>query len=203
MNLKCNHLLIAAILFACVCSFAACKKSENPPLATTPLYDTLGWFIQGAMGKVEGNGTKMIPDPDHSGKKIQAGRLAIRTVVNKALPIIAGDPQLAVYFPVLLAELGAGNKTGYAHLLETFTDFVQQGVSTQKVYKGKSMVEAHNRADYKRFGDNAHAVADSSDFDKFVGDIVVAAQSLNVPASVINQLGVLLYSTEGDVVQDK
>lgn len=206
MNLKFKHLLVGAACFSFAIAFSACDKNDNPPeppLATSPLYDTLGWFIQGASGKVEGNGTKMIADPDHNGMKVQAGRLAIRTVVNTALPIIAGDPQLSVYFPTLLAELNAGNKTGYSDLLESFTDFVQQGVSGQMVYKGKSMLTVHNFATYKRFGDAQHPTADSADFDKFVGDIVVAANSLKVPASVIGQLGKLLYSTEGDVVQDK
>lgn len=205
MNLKLKHLLIGAFCIASATAFSACHKNDNPPesLATTPLYDTLGWFIQGGMGKVEGNGTKMIADPDHSGTKIQAGRLAIRTVVNTALPIIAADPQLSVYFPTLIAELGAGNTTGYSKLLESFTSFVQQGVSGQKVYTGKSMLVVHNFKTYKRFGDAANPTADSADFDKFVGDIVVAARSLKVPGSVINQLGKLLYSTEGDVVQDK
>lgn len=205
MKFKFNYLVAGAILFSFLFSFSACKKNNNPtpPLATTPLYDTLGWFIQGGTGMVEGNGTKMIADPDNPGIKVQAGRLAIRTVVNTALPIIAADPQLSVYFPTLLAELGAGNKTGYADLLENFTDFVQQGVSGQKVYRGKSMVAVHNHASYDRFGDAAHPTSDSSDFDQFVGDIVVAAQSLKVPGSVIAQLGTLLYSTEGDIVQNK
>lgn len=205
MNLKLKPLLIGAICFTFMFAFSACHKNDNPPetLATTPLYDTLGWFIQGGMGKVEGNGTKMIADPDHSGTKIQAGRLAIRTVVNTALPIIAADPQLSVYFPTLIAELGAGNTTGYADLLENFTSFVQQGVSGQKIYSGKTMLAAHNFKTYKRFGDAAHPTADSADFDQFVGDIVMAANSLKVPTSVINQLGKILYSTEGDVVQDK
>lgn len=205
MNLKIKHLLIGAICIASATAFSACHKNDNPPetLATSPLYDTLGWFIQGAMGPVEGNGIKMIADPDHSGSQVQAGRLAIRTVVNKALPIIAADPQLSVYFPTLIAELGAGNKTGYSDLLESFTNFVQQGVSGQKVYTGKTMLASHNFKTYNRFGDAAHPTADSADFDQFVGDIVIAANSLKVPTSVINQLGKLLYSTEGDVVQDK
>lgn len=202
MKTNLRHYLTGSLLLAIVVLFSACKKNNNPPqLSTTPLYDTLGWFIQGAMGPVEGNGTKMIADPDMPGMKIQAGRLAIRTVVNTALPIIAADPQLAPYFPTLIAELGAGNKTGYADLLESFSSFVQQGVSGQKVYKGKSMKVVHNNATYKRFGSATDPTSDNDDFDKFIGDIVVAAQSLKVPGSVINQLGVILNSVRGDVVQ--
>jgi hypothetical protein len=47
------------------------------------------------------------------------------------------------------------------------------------------------------------ATADSADFNEFVGDIATAAVKLNVQVSVIQQLGALLYTTEGDVVQKK
>lgn len=187
--------------------FSACKKDDNTPdnttptLASTPLYDTLGWFIQGGQGQVMGRGTEMISDPDNPGTKIQAGRLAIRTVVKQALSVIASDTALAPYFPTLLGEVGAGNTTGFAHLLGTFTDFVQQAVSGQKIYKGKSMLVAHNHSTYSRFGSDAHPVADDGDFNQFINDVVIAAQSLNVPNSVIGQLGVLLTSVKGDVVQ--
>jgi hypothetical protein len=178
-------------------------QDKTAILATTPLYDTLGWFIQGATGPVAGNGVKMIPDPNNQGQMIQAGRLAIHTVVNKALGIIAADPKLSVYFPTLLAEVGANNTTGYSHLLETFTDFVQAGASGQHIYEGLSMKAAHNHATFSRFGDMNHPTADSTDFNQFIGDVVLAAQFYNVPNSVIGQLGVLLVSTEGDVVQKK
>lgn len=199
--MKFKHYAAFALVAGLFMIVGSCQKHSDTPLATTPLYDTLGWFIQGGMGPVEGNGIKMINDPENPGQQIQAGRLAIRTVVNTALPIIAADPQLSPYFPVLLAELGAGNTTGYAHLLETFTDFVQQGVSGQEVYHGLSMLAAHNNATYNRFGSPDNPTADSSDFDKFVGDVADAAASLTVPESIIAQLGALLYTTEGDVVQ--
>lgn len=196
-----------------VASITSCKKDDptpdepvvdNPMLESTPLYDTLGWFIQGGSQSmaIEGQGTKMIADPDNSGQTIQAGRLAIRTVVNSSLQIIAGDPSLAVYFPTLLNEVGSGNTTGLAILLESFTDFVQQAVSGQMIYTGKSMIEAHNHDTYSRFGSTSQQfVTETSDFDQFVGNIVQASQSLNVPNSVIAQLGDILYSVEDDVVQ--
>lgn len=197
-------LLFIPVLFIFV-FFSACDNDDDNPVTppmSTALYDTLGWFIQGAQGPIANQGTKMIPDPKNEGEKIQAGRLAIRVVVNKSLGVIAADPKLAEYFPVLLNEVGNGNTTGLAELLNTFTDFVQQAVSGQKVYHGLNMVEAHSHETNSRFGSEAVPTADSADFDQFVGDIAQAAQKLNVPGSVIAQLGALLYTTEGDVVQD-
>lgn len=201
-----NIAMILALFLGALLSFSSCKKDNNTPnntpaLATTPLYDTLGWFIQGGQGQVSGSGTEMVSDPDNPGVQIQAGRLAIRTVVKQALSVIASDTSLAVYFPTLLNEVGAGNTTGMANLLGSFTDFVQQAVSGQKVYNGRTMLVAHNHNTYSRFGSAAHPVADEADFNQFINDVVIAAQSLNVPNSVIGQLGVLLTSVKGDVVQ--
>lgn len=205
MKTQPKWMILSVAVLAGIFAFSSCKKnSVTPQLATTPLYDTLGWFAQGATGPVAGQGTKMVSDPDNSGHQIQAGRLAIRTVVNKALGVIASDTSLAKYFPVLLGEVGAGNTTGLAELSKNFTDFVQQAVSGQKgLYTGLSMVAAHSHATNPRFGSNTTPTADSTDFNKFVGDIATAAVNLNVPGSVIQQLGALLYTTEGDVVQDK
>lgn len=189
-------------ILLCLSSCHNNDKDDMTVIPTTPLYDTLGWFIQGATGQVAGQGTKMVADPDNEGQKIQAGRLAIRTVVNKALGIIASDNRLAVYFPTLLAEVGDGNTTGLAHLLNSFTDFVQTAVSKQDVYKGPDMKTVHNHATFARFGSADHPTSNKQDFDVFVGDVAQAAQSLNVPASVIGQLGTLLYTTEGDIAYD-
>lgn len=193
-------IIIAGIAFISMAT-TSCKKDNNEnTLATTPLYDTLGWFIQGAQGNVAGNGTKMIDDPDNPGQKIQAGRLAIRTVVNQAIMVIAADTALNVYFPTLLSEVTAGNTTGYAHLLETFTDFVQQAVSGQQIYKGLSMTAAHTHATFSRFGDEAHSTSGEDDFNRFIGDVGQAATSLNVPPSVTGQLAALLETTKADIV---
>lgn len=205
MKTQPKWMILSAVVLAGIVAFSSCKKnSVTPQLATTPLYDTLGWFAQGATGPVAGQGTKMVSDPDNSGHQIQAGRLAIRTVVNKALGVIASDTSLAKYFPVLLGEVGAGNTTGLAKLSKNFTDFVQQAVSGQKgLYTGLSMVAAHSHTTNPRFGSEANPTADSADFNEFVGDIASAAVKLNVPVSVIQQLGALLYTTEVDVVQKK
>src|ERR1700753_2068337 len=205
MKFSVKKFLFASSIILGVVYFSSCSKKNNGSSApaTTPLYDTLGWFIQGGTGTVAGSGTVMIADPSNAGTMIQAGRLAIRTVVNQALGVVAADPKMAPYFPTLLAEVGAGNTTGYNHLLNTFTDFVQQAVSGQTIYMGLSMKAAHNFSPNTRFGSASHATADSLDFNNFIADIVSAATTLKVPNSVIGQLGVILYSTEGSVVQDK
>lgn len=199
--------LALVLVFGGLITFGSCSNDDNSgtnpgsELQTSALYDTLGWFIQGGHGEVVNQGTKMISDPDHPGEQIQAGRLAIRTVVEKSLNIIAADPELAEYFPTLLNEVGQGNTTGLSNLLGNFTDFVQQGVSGQEVYEGKTMIKVHNHETYSRFGSSEHPVADEASFNQFINDVVEAAQSLDVPDSVIAQLGDLLTSVEGDVVQ--
>jgi hypothetical protein len=207
--MKSSKLVLFAVLitigFGALCMSACSKDKTTTPttsvLASSPLYDTLGWFIQGGQGAVAGNGIKMVPDSDNAGQNIQAGRLAIRTVVNKALMVIAADTTINIYFPTLLGELNANNTTGYSHLLNTFTDFVQQAVSGQQIYMGLSMKVAHNHATYARFGSAAHPTSSNADFDQFVTDVATAAQQLNVPNSVITQLGALLNTTRADVVQ--
>lgn len=178
------------------------KEKEEIKLSTTPLYDTLGWFIQGATGAVAGQGIKMITDPGDSTKKIQAGRLAIRTVVEASELVLAADPELAVYFPTLLTEVGAGNTTGFFKLRENLTDLIQQVASGQKnVYKGLDMVKTHDFKSNPRFGSAENDKADDADFDRFVGDVVIAMTALKIPASVQGQLGAALEATRAQVVQ--
>jgi hypothetical protein len=189
------------ILLTTSCKDDEVQKMEEQ-LATTPLYDTLGWFIQGAAGAVAGQGTKMITDPQDSTSKIQAGRLAIRTVVEASELVLAGDTALAVYFPTLLAEVGAGNKTGFIELRENLTDLIQQVASGQKnVYKGLDMVKTHDFKTNPRFGSAVNDKADDADFDRFIGDVVIAMTALKVPTSVQAQLGAALESTRSQVVQ--
>ncbi len=173
------------------------------PLATTALYDTLGAFIQGISSPIEGQGTKMIPDPEAPGQMIQAGRLAIRTVIEEAEGVLAADPLMAPYFPTLLAEVGANNTTGFFALRENFTDLIQEIASTQTgLYTGLDMVAAHDHATNPRFGSVEDPVAGDDDFDQFVADVVIAMTNLNVPPSVQGQLGAALEATRDDVVQE-
>lgn len=206
-NSKLTKLFAFMLLFSSICFISCDKDDDTPeptptPLATSALYDTLGWFIQGATMQVAGQGTKMIADPEDNTKMIQAGRLAIRTVIEEAENVLAGDPEMAPYFPTLLAEVGAGNTTGFFKLRETFTDLIQQVVSGQQIYKGLDMVATHDHATNPRFGSVDEPLADDAIFDQFIGDVVIAMTTLQVPATVQGQLGAALESTRAQVVQE-
>ena len=159
------------------------KKSSTPAKAT--LYDSLG-------------GTAMTPDPANSGKMIEKGRLGIRSVVDSAIFIIAGDTAINSYFAVLLGEVGSGNFSGFNALSKNLTDFICVGTGAKDFsYTGKSMTDAHNPATNPRI--NQKVAAD--DFNSFIGDVVKAAQKNNVPSNLINSLGVVLVAQESLVVQ--
>ena len=200
--------IFAVALVASSVSVMSCQKKSDDtpaptPLASTALYDTLGAFAQGLplTGSLAGQGTKLITDPTDKTQTIQAGRLAIRLVIDQAEMTLAADPAMAPFFPTLLSEVTAGNKTGYNALLETFTDFVQQAASGQQVYKGLDMVTAHDHAKNSRFGSVANPKTDNAAFTVFLGDVVKAMTSLKVKPSVQAQLGAALESTRSQVVQ--
>lgn len=188
-------------LSSCKDKFPITREPPQELLKTTALYDTLGWFIQGGQGAVAGQGTKMIADPEDGSKQIQAGRLAIRTVIQRAEVVLASDPAMAPFFPTLLAEVAAGNTTGFIDLRETFTDFVQQAASGQEIYQGLDMVTAHNNAKFSRFGSPANPKANNVDFNLFLADVGKAMTQLNVPPSVQAQLGAVLEASRAQIVQ--
>jgi len=181
--------------------YTACKKDKDPepeptptPVTPTPaptLYERVG-------------GTTTVTDPKNSGTMIEKGRLTLRSVVDSAIYVIAGDPVMTPYFGTLLAEVGANNTTGFAALSKNFTDFlcVATGAkNTAYAYMGKSMKAAHDPATHSRMGMKANA----ADFDKFVGDIGTALAKNGVTAAnnkaLVDDLVALLYTTKADVVQ--
>ena len=175
------------------------KKTVDPeptptPVTPTPtLYERVG-------------GTTSVSDPKNSGTMIEQGRLTLRSVVDSAIYVIAGDPSMAPYFGVLLGEVKAtpANTTGFAALSKNFTDFLCSATgakNTAYAYAGKSMKAAHDPATNNRMGKKANA----ADFDKFVGDIGTALAKNNVTAAnnkaLVDDLVALLYTTKADVVQ--
>ena len=118
---------VSAILGAAVFSTTSCKKSSNTPLT---LYDSLG-------------GTKMVADPSTSGAKIESGRLAIRSVIDSTIFVIAGDTAINGHFTTLLAEVGAGNLTGFEALSKNLTDFVAVATGDLVAGANKNSVPAY------------------------------------------------------------
>lgn len=173
--------LLAAIAF----TSPSCKKKDNNTMAKPTLYDSLG-------------GTQMVADPSNSGQMIEKGRLGIRSVVDSTIFVIAADPELNGFFPVLLSEVTAGNLTGFAALSNNLTDFfcVATGAKNFK-YSGKSMAAAHDPAQNPRM----NGKADSHDFDQFVADLVVGAKKVGLSDQLIGQVGAVVETTRGQVVQ--
>jgi hypothetical protein len=184
------------LLSACIAAMAAstigCKKktTTTPPAPTPTLYTRVG-------------GSGMVTDP--AGGMIEAGRLTLRSVVDSSILVIAADPNMAKFFPVLFAELGAGNTTGLMQLSKKFTDFLCTATgctNTSYGYTGLSMKVAHNPALHSRMG----AKANSAEFDAFVGHIGTGLAKNGVTSAnnkaLVDDLVALLYTTKADIVQN-
>lgn len=163
----------------------SCHKNNNNNTAPT-LYDSLG-------------GTAMVNDPAHPGTNIEKGYLGIRTVVDSAIFIIAGDTAINGFFKVLLGEVTSGNTSGFQKLSANLSNFVAVATGAKDYkYTGLSMTNAHNPATNPRM----NGKADSHDFDVFVTDVAKSATRNGVPSNLIASLGKLLYSVESQVVQN-
>jgi hypothetical protein len=175
--------------------FIACKKDKVADVANTPtptLYERVG-------------GTTLTTDPMNASMQIEKGRLTLRTVVDSSILVIAADPQMTKYFPVLFAELGAGNTTGFVALKENFTDFLCSATGSKNAnyaYVGMNMKDAHDPAKNNRMGLKTNA----ADFDKFVGNIGIGLAQNGVTAAnnkaLVDDLVALLYTTKADIVQN-
>ncbi|HLO69666.1 MAG TPA: hypothetical protein VK167_02270 [Flavipsychrobacter sp.] len=170
----------------------SCKKDDNnmtttptPTPVTMTLYDSLG-------------GTTMVADPSASGKMIEKGRLGIRSVVDSTIFVIAADPKLNGFFPVLLAEVTAGNLSGFQTLSTNLTDFFCVATGAKNFsYKGMNMKDAHDPAKNSRMNGKAA----NADFDQFVVDLVAGAKKVGLSDQLIGQVGKVVETTRGDIVQ--
>ena len=184
MQWRTRSVIVAAVLGAgiLVMGSTSCHKNNNTTQPT--LYDSLG-------------GTAMVADPANSGHNIEKGYLGIRTVVDSAIFIIAGDTAINSYFKVLLAEVTSGNTSGYQKLSANLSNFVAVATGAKDYsYTGLSMQNAHNPATNPRL----NGVVMSDDFDEFVKDVAISANRNGVPANLIASLGKLLYSVENQVI---
>ncbi len=191
--MKKSVLTLTACLSLAVFMYSSCSKEETKTVTpTTPtLYSRVG-------------GSTMVNDPNNAGQMIEAGRLTLRAVVDSSILVIAGDPQMAKYFPVLFAELGAGNTSGLVALSKSFTDFMCTATgctNSAYAYTGKNMKAAHDPAQNNRMA----VKADKADFDKFVGDIGTGLAQNGVTSAnnkqLVDDLVALLYTTQADIVQ--
>jgi hypothetical protein len=165
---------------------SSCSKKSSSPTSTAPtLYDSLG-------------GTTMVSDPANPGTMIEAGRLGIRSVLDSTIFVIAGDNMINGYFQVLLAEVTAGNTSGYTALSNNLTDFICVATGAKDFkYGGKSMTDAHNPGTNSRISGDVTTAA----FNEFIADVVVGAKQNNLPANLITSVGALLETLEGTIVQ--
>jgi hypothetical protein len=162
----------------------SCKKETTA--ATMTLYDSLG-------------GTTKVQDPNATaGVMIESGRLAIRSVVDSTIFVIAADSKLNGFFTVLLSEVTSGNTSGLTELSGNITDFfcVATGSKNYK-YTGMSMTDAHNPAVNNRMNGKAA----STDFDNFITDLVAGATKNKVPAYLITRVGAVTETQRSLVVQ--
>lgn len=188
--MKKAHFLFGVLLLAGSMFVASCSddKESTTPTPTTPtLYEKLG-------------GTTMVADPANSGQMIEKGRLGLRSVVDSTIFVIAGDPDLQPYFPVLLSEVGSGNLTGFTALSKNLTDFFCVATGAKNfTYNGiASMAAAHDPAQNNRMG----LKADNAAFNKFVADVVAgAAQNGVTDQAIVSELGALLETLRSTIVQ--
>lgn len=183
-----NHLAMLALVGLLAFSTSSCKDDEDDePVDETPtLYDRVG-------------GTEMVTDPVGGGQ-IQKGRLTLRAVVDSAIFVIAADPTLQPYFPVLLGEVTSGDLSGFSALSNNLTDFFVVATSENKVgsYTGLDMVAAHDPAQNPRMG----LKADNAAMDAFINDVGVSLGKNGVTdQALINDLVALLETLRDPIVQ--
>src|SRR5882757_6653346 len=138
MQIRKNLSILTAALGLVTALFImpSCKKDSSPAKQT--LYDSLG-------------GTTKVNDPGNSGQMVEKGRLGLRSVVDSAIFVIAGDANINVYFQTLLAEVGSNNFTGFTALSKNLTDFFCVATGAKNFsYTGKNMKDAHNPATNSR-----------------------------------------------------
>ena len=179
-------ILAAAVagMIVAISALPSCKKKDNTT-ATMTLYDSLG-------------GTTMVADPSNTSVMIEKGRLGLRSVVDSTIFVIAADTAINGFFTVLLAEVTAGNTSGFSALSKNLTDFFCVATGAKNfTYGGKDMVAAHNPAQNPRM----NGKADGGDFDAFVNDLVKGAKKNGLSDQLIGRVGSIVGTLKTQVVQ--
>jgi hypothetical protein len=187
--------LTLSVLLVASAAFTSCNDDDDPKPAEASIYTRLG-------------GTTMVADPDNSGQMIEQGRLSFRKVVNSTVGLIVADVQanasgnLGAHFAPVLAEVGAGNTTNLAKLVDNLTDFFSSatgGTNAVNTYSGLGMVAAHNPAVNARMG----VKSTDADYTKFVGYVGAAANANGVASNtdLYADIVVVLESLRDPIVQ--
>lgn len=176
--------------------FTSCSNDDDEVVAPTPsIYARLG-------------GSTLVADPDNAGQMIEAGRLSYRKVINTTVGLIVADVQasasgnLGTHFTPLLNEVGGGNTTNLAILVDNLTDFFSfntGGTNAVNTYSGLDMVTAHNPAMNSRMG----TTSTDANFTKFEGYVGAAAVQNGVAANtqLYADIVAVLESLRDPVVQ--
>ncbi|MEN9335382.1 MAG: hypothetical protein RLZZ500_369 [Bacteroidota bacterium] len=186
---------LVAVLIAAAFATSCSKDDDNSTPAKPSIYARLG-------------GTTMVADPDNPGQMIEQGRLSYRKVVNSTVGLIVADIQagasgnLGAHFTPVLTEVGAGNTTNLAILVDNLTDFFSfntGGTNPVNTYNGLNMVDAHNPATNPRMG----VKSTNANYDKFVGYVGAAAQQNGVAANteLYTDIVAVLESLRAPIVQ--
>ena len=198
MKTKVSLLGIAMVLGASL--FSSCNREDDkPPMppAEPSIYERLG-------------GTTMVQDPDADpGVMIEQGRLAYRMVVEDAVALIVADisneapGNLGPHFAPILAEVGAGNTTNLAILVDNLVDFFSfntGGTNPVNTYTGLDMVAAHDPSQNPRMG----ATSSNADYNKFVSYVGAAAVANGVDANtdLFADIVAVLESLRDPIVQE-
>ncbi len=167
-----------SVLIVASATLTSCNNDDDEtpmPPAKASIYERLG-------------GTTMVADPDNSGMMIEQGRLSFRKVVNSTVGNIVADVQsnasgnLGAHFAPVLAEVGAGNTTKLAVLVDNLTDFFSfntGGTNAVNKYTGLDMVTTHDPAKNPRMGTKSS----NADYTKFVGYVGAAANANGVASN--------------------
>ena len=183
------------VLLLASAAFTSCSNDDDDPEVKASIYARLG-------------GTTMVADPDNSGQMIEKGRLSFRKVVNSTVGLIVADVQanasgnLGAHFAPVLAEVGAGNTTKLAILVDNLTDFFSfntGGTNAVNTYSGLSMSAAHNPATNPRMGTKSS----NADYTKFVGYVGAAANTNGVASNteLYTDIVAVLESLRTPIVQ--
>jgi hypothetical protein len=193
---KYSKFALVALVFGAL-AFTSCSKDDDDPAPPASIYARLG-------------GTTLVDDPDSSDPavKIESGRLAYRKVINTTVGLIVADVQsgaagnLGAHFAPVLTEVGAGNTTNLARLVDNLTDFFSfntGGTNAVNTYSGLNMVDAHNPAVNSRMG----TTSTDANFTKFEGYVGAAAVQNGVAANtqLYTDIVAVLESLRDPIVQ--